>query len=80
MPIKWAQEPTYTNVGYYGDILRHAARYRRVDTFDLTLSSYENLNFSLDPERREAWLDNHDKSMRTVEARRRYRKKRRPNQ
>jgi hypothetical protein len=60
MPIEWAHLPTSwgADISGYGDILRHVRKYRRLDTYDLTLSSYEHLDHSLSPERREAWMDN----------------------
>ena len=58
MPIEWAQEPRFATAGY-GDILIYVRRYHRLDTYDLILSSYENLDISMSPEKREHWLDEH---------------------
>jgi hypothetical protein len=61
MPIVWAQAPSsYTDsTSGYGDILRYVSRYGRLDTYDLLLSNFENVNYTTDPERREGWLDRH---------------------
>ena len=60
MPIVWAQTTSLDmDIAAYGDILRYVSRYGRLDTYDLTLSNFENVNYTIDPERREGWLDRH---------------------
>ena len=61
MPIVWAQTPSSyaDSTAAYGDILHYVSRYGRLDTYDLILSNFENVNYTTDPERREGWLDRH---------------------
>lgn len=75
MPIVWAQEPV-NDVGGYGDILQYVSRFRRLDTFELALAQFDNGEFSIDPLRREAWLDGHAARVRARQQRQR--KQRRP--
>ncbi len=67
MPIVWAQAPSsYADAtSGYGDILHYISRYGRLDTYDLLLSNFENVNYTTDPERREGWLDRHAAAQRS---------------
>jgi hypothetical protein len=76
MPIEWAfrQYDHFSNTSGYGDILRYAARYGRLDAVsDLVLSSFENYHYEdhacsnrYDPKKREGYLDRQREHMKLV--------------